>query len=324
VGEWAPLARSDGPEGRGQLDFPGPKPFRFVRGVLAEVTIDDLTVACARAFARAPQTRLVQRLFIGGWAYEEEGEYEPGPDLPEGEEWDRSLFVLLRWPHFANLRAFQLGWTSDEESGDFQCHCPGDHAYDFVKQMPHLEELYLFAHRVDANKLFALPLPNLRVLQLYHSHSYPLTKLAKNTSLTKLTHLLCHPHAIEDEPFIRLGELRAVVRSPHLPSLTHLRLRLTDFGDAGCKEIVGSGILKRLEVLDLRLGCVSDEGAKILAACPDLKRLKLLDLSRNELTKAGIAALKAVGIPVRTEHQHESTEEEEAYEKEYLLEGDYE
>src|SRR5262245_40951791 len=66
VGEWADLAQSTGPEGRAQVDFPGPKPFRMIRGLLAEVTIDDLTLECAHAFVAAPQTRFVRRLFIGG------------------------------------------------------------------------------------------------------------------------------------------------------------------------------------------------------------------------------------------------------------------
>src|SRR5262245_31762612 len=49
VGSWEALAQTRGPEGRGQLDFPGPKPYRFVRGILAEITIDDMNLACARA-----------------------------------------------------------------------------------------------------------------------------------------------------------------------------------------------------------------------------------------------------------------------------------
>jgi uncharacterized protein (TIGR02996 family) len=330
VGEWAALARKDGPEGRGQLDFTGPEPFRFVRGCLAEVTVGELTAACARALVRAPQLRLLRRLFVGGFAYEEDEEDESG-DVPAGTD-EPAEQILLRWPQLAHLRTFQLGWTSDEDYGDFchfQCHQGGRHAHEFVRQMPRLEELSLFVHRVDADRLFALPLPNLRALQLYHSHSYPLAKLARNASLTRLTHLLCHPHALEaDRAFIRQDGLRAVVRSPHLKGLTHLRLRLTDFGDEGCREIVRSGILGRLEVLDLRHGRVSDEGARVLAACPDLKRLKQLDLSRNELTEEGVAVLNAVGIPVRTEHQHESTEDinpdEEAYEMQFLFEGDYE
>src|SRR5262249_48901753 len=150
-------------------------------------------------------------------------------------------------------------------------------------------------HDVDNHKLFALPMPNLRVLQVYHSHDYPLKKLAANPSLTRLTHLLFHPHVPEGELPITLDGLRAVARSPHLKALTHLRLRLTVFGDEGVDEIIKSGLLGRLKVLDLRHGRVSDEGARALAVRPELKGLELLDLSRNELTAEGIDELTAAG-----------------------------
>ena len=54
------------------------------------------------------------------------------------------------------------------------------------------------------------------------------------------------PHVVEYLKS-RLADLRAVVRSTTLKSLTHLRLRLSDMGDKACKEIVDSGILKRLQ-----------------------------------------------------------------------------
>jgi uncharacterized protein (TIGR02996 family) len=333
VGGWADLAPSQGPEGRGQLDFRSPK-FGFERGLLSTVTIDELTVQCARAFVAAPQTRFVRRLFVGGWAWEERGDYEPGPDVPEAvPDDDPSQYVLMRWPFFANLRVFQLGWTSDEEYGNFchlQCHLSGDLAHSFVQKMPHLEELCLFAHGVKTSDFVGLPLPHLRVLQVYHAHDYELEGLAQNGSLSKLTHLLCHPHALEhgDGPYIGLGDLRAVVRSPHLSSLTHLRLRLTTFGDRGCEEIVRSGILRRLKVLDLRHGCISDEGARTLAGCPGLRNLELLDASRNELTADGIRALHTTGIRVLADHQHGptagGTSEGSVAETQVLFEGDYE
>ena len=204
--------------------------------------------------------------------------YEPGPDVPGniGSYDAPGLHALCRCPHLASVRLFQLGETVIQPGGReeeyYNCHTSGELAYHLVKQMPNLEELYLLAHRVDANKIFPLPLPNLRILQLYHSNSYPLDKLAANKSLTSLTTLLCHPHALEydDEgsgAYIRLPHLRAICRSPHLTNLTHLRLRLTDFGDAGAKEMVESGILKRLKVLDLQGGCITDEGAELLAEC---------------------------------------------------------
>src|SRR5262249_8722919 len=146
---------------------------------------------------------------------------------------------------------------------------------NFVKEMPDVEEVLIFAHLRDATALVALPLPNLRVLQLYHAQSYPLEELAQNSSLANLTHLLCHPHAANGQAYIRFEGLPAICRAPQLTKLTHLRLRLTDLGDEGAREIIDSGILKRLKVLDLRHGSVTDEGAKMLADCPDIKHLKL-------------------------------------------------
>ena len=227
---------------------------------------------------------------------------------------------------------FQLGegdvgvdGTRDEYEN---CHTSGELAYHLVKQMPNLEALYLLAHRVDANKLFALPMPNLRVLQLYHSDSYPLDTLAANKSLANLTTILCHPHALEydneeEGAYIRLAHLRAICRSPHLAKLTHLRLRLTDFGDKGAAEIVSSGILKRLKTLDLQGGCISDKGAKVLADCPDLKKLEFLNLSRNALQKDGVKAIEATGVKADLSAQHGivATEGEMP---EYLFEGDIE
>jgi uncharacterized protein (TIGR02996 family) len=314
VGKWADLAPGTGPEGRGQLDFPGPKPFRFVRGILAGVTVDEMRSKCAREFVRALQTRLVRELRVGGLEYEDEYE-EDEDEVDEGgaADGEPATSVFPRWPYFGNLRLFQFGWTSDEVYGDFcnfQCHLDGSKVVNVVQKMTRLEELYLFAHRVDAKKLFGLRLPNLRVLQLYHSYHCPLEKLAANAAMGKLTHLLLHPHALEygEQPYIDLKGLKALVKSPHLKSLTHLRLRLAGFGDEGVKEIVNSGILKRLKALDLRHGRVGDAGAKLLANCPDARGLEELDLSRNELTEEGVAALKSLKVrELHTEHQHAST-----------------
>ena len=52
--------------------------------------------------------------------------------------------------------------------------------------------------------------------------------LAANPALAGLTQLFLHPHLSEQGPFITLAELQALVRSPHLRSLTHLQVRLCD------------------------------------------------------------------------------------------------
>jgi hypothetical protein len=160
-------------------------------------------------------------------------------------------------------------------------------------------------------------------LQVYHNWDYPLEKLAGNPALANLTHLLLHPKAdgswSDDTPYIKLAGVQAVLRSPHLRRLTHLRLRMAEFGDEGCKEIVASGALGRLKVLDLRHGTITDEGARILAACPDVVNLEVLDLAGNELTKEGVERLKAAVPHLLAEHQ-----QGEGGPRDYLRQGDYE
>jgi uncharacterized protein (TIGR02996 family) len=322
--------------------------YQFQRGWLSEVHFRNMTVNQARAFNKAPEARLVQSLTVEGLEAEAivgnpeqyiDSYYEPGPDVPEeAEPWSGpSIHALCRCPHFQSVQKLILGEDTNKPDGTeeeyFNCHMSGELAHHLVKQMPNIEELYLFAHRVDANKLFALPMPKLRVLQLYHTNSYPLEKLAANPSLTKLTHLLCHPHAYDGDEdddgeeggegaYIRLSHLRAICKSKYLTSLTHLRLRLTVFGNKGVKEIVQSGILKRLKVLDLHGGCITDEGAELLAKSPDLKNLELLNLSVNAMTPKGIDLLKATGVKLEALQQH--TESEPGDYAEYLFNGDIE
>jgi uncharacterized protein (TIGR02996 family) len=322
IGEWAKLTEKCGPEGRGQVEFPGPVPCRFIRGVLAEVTFDAVSMDCATAFVKAPQTRLVRRLFIGGFAYEEDEDIN-----------DDDVFAeLCRWPYYENLRVFQFGWTSDDVYGDFcdnQCHLDGEKVHELIRRMPRLEELYLFANPVQLEALFRMKtMTNLRVLQLYHNWDYPLGMLAANKAFSNLTHLLLHPKALgawsNSDVYITSEGVRRILTAPHLQKLTHLRLRLTRLGDEGCEMIVRSGALKRLKLLDLRHGCIGDDGARTLAACPDLKNLELLDLSRNQLTETGIAALQATGVKLLHEFQHAPVVETEDSWPEFLMEGDYE
>jgi uncharacterized protein (TIGR02996 family) len=305
--------------------------YTFRRGWLDTLHLSSYGVEDVRALARSPAIRLLRHLQLDNDRFEEVGEYKPGDDLPE-DGYDPQLWPLARSPYLGNVRTFILGEypTPDEEEeaddGAISCHTEGAAAAAIVKLMPKLEELHLLAHEVNAGEIFSLrTLPNLRVLALYHNHSYPLARLAKNPAMRKLDKLLCHPHALDDEDaYIRLPELRAIARSKELVSLKHLQLRLSDMGDKGAKEVVESGLLKRLEVLDLRHGCITDKGAQALAACPDLKNLKLLDLSNNNLTAEGIRALRATGVNVQADRQWVAGEYSDFEEREYLYAGDIE
>jgi hypothetical protein len=123
-----------------------------------------------------------------------------------------------------------------------------------------------------ASVIFALPMPRLRVLQLYHLVEYPCDVLADNPTLRNLTTLLCHPRGRGGYARgIELSDLQNLCESENLVGLTHLRLRLTELGDEGCALLVESGMIERLSVLDLRLGSITDAGAETLADCPAMR-----------------------------------------------------
>jgi hypothetical protein len=247
----------------------------------------------------------------------------------------------VRSPRLANVRCLRLGPESGDDYQAFHCFFHSTTAVGLVRGMPRLEELYLFANGFDLNELFALrTLTHLRVLQVYHvSQVHRLQLLAENPAARGLTHLLLHPHCISwwenqqqdeaagyrrEEGYLPLSAVRPLLHSANLPNLKHLRLRVSSMGDAGCEEIVNSGILKRLKVLDLRHGRITEQGARTLAACPDLRRLEWLDLDRNSINAAGIEAIKAVGVPVRIDDQHAVGVADAGYEAEYLHEGEFE
>jgi uncharacterized protein (TIGR02996 family) len=271
----------------------------------------------ATAFVRWPESRFVRELRIGGFDYEDD---------------DSGRDILATWPHLGNLRVFQLGWTSQEEYGDrcpFQCHLSAEGVNSWVRRMPRLEELYLFADGIPLESLFGLTnLTHLRILQVYHNWDYRVDTLAANSSLTKLTHLLLHPKAMgswtDTLAYITLEGLQAIAHSPHLQKLKHLRLRLTRFGDEGIRVLLESGLLARLEALDLRHGCVTDAGARLLAASPASQGLQLLDLSHNALSAEGIEALRRSGLSLHTADQHGTVPGPDDDDVNYLYQGDYE
>jgi uncharacterized protein (TIGR02996 family) len=287
--------------------------FRCARGRLDSLKVPYATVAFSRLLARSPEAGFLRRLELNRTPYDDE--YEEGDDVPAGVD-SAALYPLRRAPFLGTLRVFQLGEAVEDEqaaSSHMRCHTSGEGAAELVGQMPRLEELYLLAHRVNLDGLFALKnLTNLRVLQVYHCYRYPLETLADNPAFGRLTHLLLHPHALEpgdEQAYITLDGVRAVLRSRHLRDLTHLRLRLSDLGDEGCEEVVRSGALRRLKVLDLMHGRITDRGAAVLAACPDLRNLDLLEVSFNQITPAGVEVLRRTGVKVQATSQYQPGDE---------------
>lgn len=339
LGDWAKVlpevhhhawdrAENNDPTGGQTLVYEG--------GLLTTINIGELTMPLARALLKAgPDVRFVCNLFVGSLAYDEdeeeeeteEGDAEPDNiEIPENAN-SRSQYVLVRWPQLRNIRRFIWGWPADPHEELPSCHMDGDLVYDFVKQMPEIEELRISAHVRDANKLVALPMPNLRVFQLDHGWSFPLDKLAANKTVGNLEEISCHPHGLEygDKPYIQIKQLKAICAAPHLTKLRLLRLRNATFGDDGAKELVDSGKLKTLKVLDFRNGCLSDAGAKRLAECPDFKNLEFFEVSNNALTHIGIQALESTGVKIHAEGQHTQTKyDDDDGENQFLWAGDAE
>jgi uncharacterized protein (TIGR02996 family) len=318
------------------------KPYHYeiVRGWLDRVRMLPFPDTVIAALARTPEARLLRRLEIIYDMRYHPFEFEdvmPTAALRDGEEPGETYEAanimppLLASPHFTNLRVFKLGFS---DTGDRLAHstmvqpfgnCTPQQVIRLLDKCPRLEELYLNDTLYGIDPLFAhTGLGNLRVLQYYYASSYaagtqdeayPLSVLAANRSLGKLTTLRLHPGR---DATININELDPLLRSPNLPSLTHLQVHMTAFGDEGCRRIVESGILKRLKTLDLAYGGMTDAGARLLASSPDVRHLVVLDVSRNALTGAGIAALRATGVRVAADDQHGADDED------YLFEVDLE
>jgi uncharacterized protein (TIGR02996 family) len=317
-----------------------PYHYQFTRGWLDFVRVLPFPDAVIAALARSPEARLLRRLeVVYDMRYHpfDLDEFVAGPneartddEADEYSTWEEAEIMppLIESTYLTNLRIFKLGFS---DTGDRIRHstmvapfgtCTVQQVIEMLQKCPRLEEVYLNTFLPGIEDLFALPaLHNIRVLQYYYGTeryaghtapgTYPLTVLANNASLKRLTTLRLHPGR---DTTIDLAEMDAVLRSPHLPSLTHLQVHMTTFGDEGCRAIVQSGILRRLKVLDIGYGNMTDEGARLLAACPDLKHLELLDVRRNALTAQGLAALRAAGVRFAADDQHGPDERDYLYE----------
>lgn len=298
---------------------------QFRRGLPFGIRIFDLSANMAYHLANTPALRFVQQLsLLNGLPWEDNDEQPPGAaEVPADE--NPIYFFLKQAPFLPTLRVFQLGEDyEDDQYGGSNCHANGDRVVELIRLMPRLEELRLMAHQLAVDAILQLSnLTKLRLLEIDHAHNYPLNHLAENSAFQNLTHLRLHPHALEygDGPYIRLEHIQAIVRSPYLQKVEHLRLCLTDAGDEGVREIVDSGALKRLKVLDLSHGCITDDGANVLASSPDVKNLQYLDLNYNMLTNAGVQILQSLGIAFSANEQFDPATMEE---QEFLFGGDIE
>jgi len=275
--------------------------YRFARGWLESLTLDFINDEIVDALGACPAAGLLREF---GFANDDD-------DAPA-----RGRVAAL--PFLGTMRKFRIGPDDD------QCHVTGTGIAPAIARMPRLEELYLYAHRVEVAQVFALPMPHLRTLHADHLHEYPLEALADNPTLGNLVSLQCSPHGREpghDDAYLTADGFTALVRSPHLRSLADLRLRGTGIGDRGIIALADSPMLARLRALDLEQGCVTDVGARALAAGPAVRGLRKLRLTHNGLTAAGVAALRAVGVDLDADGQYGP---DSLAEGEYLWYGDAE
>lgn len=303
----------------------------WARGFLSEMRVQHFTVPLAQAVADAHATRFLRTLHVEtALRYQQ----RPTTDLvaptrvptPQGLSQHEPYFELIGSPCLRVLRAFRFG----EDEGPHIDPWTGMVPYvpgleHLVAGMPRIEELQLLCNGYDARALFALPnLTRLQVLRLFGwapapaDGVIPLEVLARNPAFGALTHLLVHPAFTYERAFLPLDCVRELVNSPHLKSLSHLQLRLSDMGDEGAQAIIGSGILKQLGWLDLRNGTITDAGALAFAQCAATRSLRRLDLSRNAVTSIGDGQLRRAGVNAVVDNSpsRREIEEEERLERE--------
>src|SRR5262249_38058639 len=129
------------------------------RGWIAALTVPYLPDDMVRAMANAPQLKLCTELHL--------------------ETHFDDITPLHRSPHLAAVRVLKLG--KDQEEGSDEMLFPMDGLFstaripDLIARMPHVEELHLWADEYELADLFALPMPRLRYLKIYHiNETHPL------------------------------------------------------------------------------------------------------------------------------------------------------
>lgn len=268
--------------------------FRCSRGWLESLQIPYLTTDLARALLNSRALlKLLRRLNIADLAVES----------PQDVEFLSSV-LLKEMPVLPALREFT--YRQDDELLYAIWTNPSQISiHRVLERMPNVEVLRLGSPLVDLHQLFGSPLPRrLRQLDIANRSVYPLDVLAANPSLAQLTHLILEPPVFRYEQesqtsYLPIQQTHALLESKHLVNLTHLHLRASDFGDAGCQILVESGLAKTLKVLDLERGSITDQGAAIFARCHHRKNLERLNLTWNRISAEGLVDLQKAGIRVQ-------------------------
>jgi uncharacterized protein (TIGR02996 family) len=269
--------------------------FGMARGWVRSVSILRLERPLLRAFCECPLARLLHWLSI--------------PHRNQGVTWGDLYKALAKAPFLGALQTLELAdrhdllpWHNEE-------------VVALVGRMPRLERLIL-AMRGQTTGLFALPMPHLNSLHIQGARQFALDVLANNSGLANLERLDLEPtnplKAGQRSP-LTLEGLRALCRSPHLRKLNELRLRRTEFGADGLRELIASGLFARLHTLDLHGGAITDEGARLLAAQPGVAEMEV-SLRDNALTEAGVVLVEGAGEDIYASRQHEPDSTDYLYE----------
>jgi uncharacterized protein (TIGR02996 family) len=279
----------------------------FRRGWLDEIEVRTIREWLSQTIATAPETRLLRRLAVVN---------HDSPELDRANAYQTHIFAGAAWfeedeevalvpllesPYLGNVRVFQLG-DHDRE----RCDVGDGPVAGLIEKMPRLEELHLYLWKFEeAERVFAMSFPRLKVLRVGGVFSYPVPTLTQNASLTALEDLMLQPASPGGHQKLWPDECIELIRSPHLTSLRHLRLPFLVAGDAVCEVLPESGLLGRLRTLDLSYSQITDAGAAALAGCPDLAKLEHLDLTGNFISPEALERLRATGVALAWDPQSE-------------------
>jgi hypothetical protein len=256
-------------------------------------------------------------LALESWDYEEEGA--------------QAVYCLVRAPEVGWVRELRIVQEPASDSlGRFagavfapflrRLHLGGDEdrtkavgtgVAGLVTACAGLEELAVHAHigAEEVVRLFAAPMRALRELAVCCAQRYPLDRLAKNATLTRLRTVKLFPHRREgnDDAYLTADGLRLLGASKHLTALADLTFKLWTGGDAAADALVKTGLLFRLERLDLSGGNLTDAGAEKIARAlkSNAHRLRFLDLTANAVTPAGAQAVRSAGVAVECKGSHD-------------------
>jgi uncharacterized protein (TIGR02996 family) len=213
--------------------------------------------------------------------------------------------AFLDGPLFGNLDTLELGWNAtlgadgvaalaaDPRLARFRClglnRCGIDRAacdrLAASRYVGELETLGLESNPLGDGLSAILESPAFASLHTLKARNSTLGAFAPAARVAPVRRLDLSKCAVGD------GGVAALVRSPLLRGLTHLRLRECGITSAGAAALAACDALTELRELDLSENPIGDAGATALADGPALREVWDLKVSGCELTERGLFAL---------------------------------